>query len=76
MELIATPHLKRIGAWLHPYFEKIPQAEEILVDNHSTDRTTAILRGMSDPRVRHIIPQRRDLRIGGCCNDAIYSRNC
>jgi len=48
----------------------------IVVDNHSTDRTTAILRGLSDSRVKHIVPQRHDLGIGGCWNEAIYSKDC
>jgi GT2 family glycosyltransferase len=48
----------------------------IVVDNHSTDRTTEILRGISDSRVKHIIPERRDLGIGGCWNEAIYSKDC
>ena len=48
----------------------------IVVDNHSTDRTTEILRGISDPRVKHIVPERRDLGIGGCWNEAIYSNDC
>jgi hypothetical protein len=48
----------------------------IVVDNHSTDRTTDILRGISDSRVKHIIPERRDLGIGGCWNEAIYSKHC
>ena len=48
----------------------------IVVDNHSTDRTTEILRGISDPRVKHIVPERRDLGIGGCWNEAIYSSDC
>jgi Glycosyl transferase family 2 len=48
----------------------------IVVDNHSTDRTTEILRGISDSRVKHIIPERRDLGIGGCWNEAIYSAHC
>jgi hypothetical protein len=48
----------------------------IVVDNHSTDRTTEILRGISDSRVKHIVPERRDLGIGGCWNEAIYSRDC
>ncbi len=48
----------------------------IVVDNHSTDRTTEILRGISDSRVKHITPERRDLGIGGCWNEAIYSRHC
>jgi hypothetical protein len=48
----------------------------IIVDNHSTDRTTEILRGINDPLVRHIVPARRDLGIGGCWNEAIYSKDC
>jgi Glycosyl transferase family 2 len=113
MERIATAHLKRIGAWLPPQFERVPVATEsfpvkasvvipvrnrertildavksalaqtadfdfnvIVVDNHSTDRTAEILRGISDSRVTHIVPERRDLGIGGCWNEAIYSRHC
>ena len=48
----------------------------IVVDNHSTDRTAEILRGMSDPRVKHLVPARHDLGIGGCWNEAIYSKDC
>jgi hypothetical protein len=48
----------------------------IVVDNHSTDRTTEILRGSGDPRVKHIVPKSRDLGIGGCWNEAIYSSDC
>jgi len=48
----------------------------IVVDNHSTDRTTEILRGIGDSRVKHIVPERRDLGIGGCWNEAIYSSDC
>ena len=48
----------------------------IVVDNHSTDRTTEILRGIGDSRVKHIVPERRDLGIGGCWNEAIYSTHC
>ena len=48
----------------------------IVVDNHSTDRTTEIVRSISDSRVRHIVPERRDLGIGGCWNEAIYSKDC
>jgi glycosyltransferase involved in cell wall biosynthesis len=48
----------------------------IVVDNHSTDRTTEILRAIGDSRVKHIVPARRDLRIGGCWNEAIYSEDC
>ncbi len=48
----------------------------IVVDNHSTDRTTEILRGIGDSRVKHLVPKRRDLGIGGCWNEAIYSSDC
>jgi hypothetical protein len=48
----------------------------IVVDNHSTDRTTEILRGIGDTRCKHLVPERRDLGIGGCWNEAIYSKDC
>jgi hypothetical protein len=48
----------------------------IVVDNHSTDRTTELLRGVGDSRLVHLIPGRRDLGIGGCWNEAIYSARC
>src|SRR5262249_35074273 len=48
----------------------------IVVDNHSTDRTTALLRDFDDPRLVHIVPVRNDLGIGGCWNEAIYSNHC
>jgi len=48
----------------------------IVVDNHSTDRTTEILLAIGDSRVKHIVPERRDLGIGGCWNEAIFSRYC
>jgi hypothetical protein len=113
MERIATAHLKRVGAWLQPQFDKVPVTEKnvpvrasvvipvrnrertileavqsalaqradfefnvIVVDNHSTDRTTEILRGVGDSRLRHIVPERIDLGIGGCWNEAIYSKDC
>jgi hypothetical protein len=113
MERIATAHLKRIGAWLHPHFETVPATADtfpvkasviipvrnrertileavqsalvqnadfefnvIVVDNHSTDLTTGILRNIRDARLKHIVPARLDLGIGGCWNEAIYSRDC
>jgi hypothetical protein len=113
MERIAAEHLKRIGAWLQPDFEKVLVGAEpfpvkasvvipvrnrertileavqsalaqsadfefnvIVVDNHSSDRTTEILHGISDPRLKHVVPERRDLGIGGCWNEAIYSMDC
>ena len=48
----------------------------LVVDNHSTDRTTEILRAINDSRVKHIVPERRDLGIGGCWNEAISSKDC
>jgi len=50
----------------------------IVVDNHSTDGTTALIAGLAGrrPVVKHIVPARRDLSIGGCWNEAINSRMC
>jgi glycosyl transferase family 2 len=48
----------------------------IVIDNHSTDRTTEILHGINDSRLKHMVPERRDLGIGGCWNEAIYSAGC
>jgi Glycosyl transferase family 2 len=50
----------------------------IVVDNHSTDGTTDLLRNLSadDGRLIHITPARTDYGIGGCWNEAIYSPHC
>ncbi|MEO6436023.1 MAG: glycosyltransferase family A protein [Tepidisphaeraceae bacterium] len=50
----------------------------IIVDNHSTDGTTRILRDYTkrDPRVIHVIPERTDLGIGGCWNEAVHYLRC
>ena len=48
----------------------------IVVDNHSTDRTTELLDSLHDERLVHIIPERRDLGIGGCWNMAINDDRC
>jgi len=50
----------------------------IVVDNHSTDKTTAILREIasSDRRLIHLIPDRNDLGIGGCWNEAVMHPQC
>lgn len=115
MENIAANHLKRIGAYLKPKFEKVPECDSpfpveasviipvrnrvntvadaiksvleqktdfpincIVVDNHSTDGTTDVLReqALSNSMIKHIIPQRTDLEIGGCWNEAIFSNLC
>ncbi|MFY9555371.1 MAG: glycosyltransferase family 2 protein [Blastocatellia bacterium] len=50
----------------------------IVVDNHSTDRTTEILEHIAshDKRLNHLRPERTDLGIGGCWNEAIFSSHC
>jgi hypothetical protein len=50
----------------------------IVVDNHSTDGTTDILTDLAGrhPALKHIIPKRTDLGIGGCWNEAINSQFC
>jgi glycosyltransferase involved in cell wall biosynthesis len=50
----------------------------IVVDNHSTDGTTDILRGIAshDSRLIHLIPDRKELGIGGCWNTAIMHPLC
>jgi glycosyltransferase involved in cell wall biosynthesis len=50
----------------------------IVVDNHSSDGTTALLSEMSQNHsgLRHIIPSRHDLSIGGCWNEAVFSIDC
>jgi hypothetical protein len=50
----------------------------IVVDNHSTDGTTAILSELSRkyPVLKHIVPKRTDLGIGGCWNEALRHEAC
>jgi glycosyltransferase involved in cell wall biosynthesis len=50
----------------------------IVVDNHSDDGTTEILRDLAagDGRVVHHVPQRTDLGIGGCWNEAVHHPLC
>jgi len=50
----------------------------IVVDNHSTDGTTGMIKKLAArySNVHHLIPARRDLGIGGCWNEAIYSPHC
>ncbi len=50
----------------------------IIVDNHSTDGTTEMIKGYSeiDNRVIHLIPESKDLGIGGCWNLALQHSKC
>ncbi len=50
----------------------------LVIDNHSTDGTTAAISelGQQDSRVIHIIPEEDTLLIGGCWNKAISSPFC
>ena len=50
----------------------------IVVDNHSTDGTTDLLKKASskEKRLVHIIPESHDLKIGGCWNRAVEDDAC
>ncbi len=50
----------------------------IVVDNHSTDGTTAILSDLAKkyPLMIHVVPKRTDLGIGGCWNEALRHEAC
>jgi len=49
-----------------------------VVDNYSTDGTTDLVADYvkKDSRVIHLIPERKDLGIGGCWNEAVHHKNC
>jgi Glycosyltransferases involved in cell wall biogenesis len=50
----------------------------IVVDNYSTDGTTDLLHTLKqkDDRLHIIIPERTDLGIGGCWNEALMDLSC
>jgi len=50
----------------------------IVVDNHSTDGTTAVLSDLARQysSLKHIVPKRTDLGIGGCWNEALRADAC
>ena len=50
----------------------------IVVDNHSTDGTAETVQALSarDPRVVMLVPERRDLGIGGCWDIAVRHPMC
>jgi hypothetical protein len=115
MEAAVTEHLRAIGAYLEPGFERVEFDEGafpvetsviipvrnraktiadavrsvltqktsfaynlIVVDNHSSDGTTALLQDLAsrDKRIVHLVPARDDLGIGGCWNEGIMHPQC
>ena len=49
----------------------------IIIDNHSTDGTSEVIeKYSSDERLIHLIPERKDLGIGGCWNAGIHHPKC
>jgi len=50
----------------------------IVVDNHSSDGTTEILNKLykENENIIHVIPERKDLQIGGCWNEAVNHNMC
>lgn len=48
----------------------------IIIDNHSTDGTTAAIDEFKDDRIIHLIPERTDLGIGGCWNVGVQHEKC
>ena len=49
----------------------------IVVDNHSSDGTTEMLQQYAESEeLIHIVPERKDLGIGGCWNEGIFHTNC
>ncbi|MCB9248504.1 MAG: glycosyltransferase family 2 protein [Ignavibacteriales bacterium] len=50
----------------------------IVVDNYSNDGTTEVIKSFvgKDERVIHLIPERKDLQIGGCWNEGVMNQKC
>jgi len=115
LEQVCTTHLKAVGAFLKPEFEKIDfkksefkfeasvvipvknrvktisdAIESVLkqktsfafnlfiVDNYSDDGTTDKIEAFAkqDSRIIHLVPERKDLGIGGCWNEAVHHESC
>lgn len=50
----------------------------IVIDNFSSDGTTDLIRSFAknDERIVHVIPERKDLGIGGCWNEGVFHEKC
>jgi len=49
----------------------------IVVDNYSSDGTSEILNEYAlQGKLTHIVPERKDLGIGGCWNEAVFHPSC
>ena len=50
----------------------------IVVDNYSSDGTSDVIKRLKETnnKITHIIPERKDLKIGGCWNEAIFHNDC
>lgn len=47
----------------------------IVVDNYSTDGTTEKIASIKDEKLIHVIPESKDLGIGGCWNYAVHHQS-
>ncbi len=50
----------------------------IVIDNHSTDGTTELIKSFAqkDKRLIHLIPEAKNLGIGGCWNEGVSHKFC
>lgn len=48
----------------------------IIVDNYSTDGTTEAIDKFTDDRIIHVIPENKELGIGGCWNAGVHHPKC
>lgn len=48
----------------------------IIVDNYSTDGTTEAIDKFTDERLIHVIPENKELGIGGCWNAGVHHPKC
>jgi glycosyltransferase involved in cell wall biosynthesis len=50
----------------------------IVIDNYSSDGTTDLIESFAkaDKRLIHVIPERKDLGIGGCWNEGVFHPQC